>query len=540
MLSMRAVLSGAMLLGILSLQAAAAQTAAQTAPSPKQPPSTDVPTLHVTSQLVFLDVTVLDAKGHPVVTGLTPDDFSITQDKKPQRIFSFEAPDAHVAADDTADDNPAGKAPVTIFVLDQLNSSFEQMAYIRYCVHKYLANEPDELKAPAEVMVLGNESLEMVQGYTRSKQELLSAVDHLPAAIPYKLNPSFFDERFLQSINGLRQIALENSGIPGRKNILWIGHGGPSLYTSSLDPKTTEQVTTYVHKTANMLVNARMSLFLIYPGLEVTTRRSSFAPRSAIAAEDPIGDDDPFSGDVNFGVFVNETGGQLFYNRNDLDQLIRTSVELGSRYYTLTYQPPESIANGKFLRIRVAMRNPALQALTKAGYFSPDKGQATDPRLDALYNIAEAVQTNVPFTALGVTVNKIVRHSDTNSAEFTVDVDMKNADWKPTGDGRSAVDIGFAGASLSGRRYVLASKTEAFAMTNSSQDRNHLEKLHAKLAMTLHIPRNTRSVRVVVGSLVGGRIGSVDVDRKMIDTAPDLPTPEPKLLPQPRKNPPPQ
>lgn len=519
-----------MLLAVLGLQAMLAQS------STSPPSSQDVPTLHVTSRLVFLDVTVLDAKGHLVTTGLSKDDFAITQDKKPQRIFSFEAPESHVVAANTAEGNPAGKAPVTIFVLDQLNSTFEQMAYIRYNVHKYLAHEPDQLQAPAEVMVLGNESLEMVQGYTRSKQELLSAVDHLPPAIPYKLNLSFFSERFLQSIDGLRQIALENSGIPGRKNIVWIGHGGPSLYTSFLDSNTAEKVTAYVHKTANMLVNARMSLFLIYPGLEVTG--GSGMPINAMSAETQIGDDDPFSGDVNFGVFVNETGGRLFYHRNDLDQLIRTSVELGSHYYTLTYQPPESIADGKFLRVRVTMRNPRLQALTKAGYFSPDKGQPTDPRLDALYNIAEAVQTNAPFAGLETTVEKIVRHSDTHSAEFTVNVNMKNADWQPTADGKSTVDIGFAGASLSNRHLVLASKTEAFTLGNPSQAPTHLKTLQAQLTMTLRIPRNTRSVRLVVGSLLGGRIGSVDVDRKMIDTAPDLPTPEPKLLPQPRKNPP--
>lgn len=535
MLSMRAILSGAILFGVLSLQASA-QTAAQAVPSSPQPPSTAVPTLHVASQLVFLDVTVLDAKGRPVVKGLTRDDFTITQDKKPQKIFSFEAPDDHVVGS-SADDTPSGKAPVTIFVLDQLNSTFEQMAYIRYCVHEYLAKEPAELKAPAEVMVLGNESLEMVQGYTRSKHDLLAAVDHLPAAIPYKLNSSFFTERFLQSINGLRQIALENSGVPGRKNIIWIGHGGPSLYTDYLDQKTAETVTTYVHKTANLLVDSRMSLFVIYPGLEVATHRS-FTPRSAMSAESEIGDNDPFSGDVNFGVFVNETGGQLFYNRNNLDQLIRTSVDLGSHYYTLTYQPPESIANGKFLRVRVAMRNPELEALTKAGYFSPDKGQPTDPRVDALYNIAEAVQTNVPFTGLGMTVDKIVRHHDTNSAEFTIDVSMKNIDWKPRTDGGSGVDIGFAGASLSGRQFVLTSKTEGFTLVNSSQDPHHLEKLHDKLTMTLRVPRNTKKVRLVVGTLAGGRIGAVDIPRRMIDTAPDLPTPEPKLLPQPEKQPP--
>ena len=134
-MSMRAVLSAAVL-AIATLQAAQAQGT----PSLTPPAPSSAPTLHVNSRLVFLDVTVLNAKGQPVVSGLTKDDFTITQDKKPQKIFSFEAPETHVVAADAADDNPAGSAPVTIFVLDQLNSTFEQMAYIRYCVHKYLAH----------------------------------------------------------------------------------------------------------------------------------------------------------------------------------------------------------------------------------------------------------------------------------------------------------------------------------------------------------------------------------------------------------------
>jgi hypothetical protein len=85
---------------------------------------------------------------------------------------------------------------------------------------------------------------------------------------------------------------------------------------------------------------------------------------------------------------------------------------------------------------------------------------------------------------------------------------------------------------------VLASKTQAFTLTNHSQDPDHLDKLHGQLTMTLRVPRNTKSVRLVVGSLDSGRIGSVDLDRKMIDTAADLPTPEPTLLPQPAKRPP--
>ncbi len=59
--------------------------AQSSAPDPAQ----QAPVLRVNSNLVFLDVTVLDKHGVPVVAGLTKDDFVITEDKQPQRIFSF-------------------------------------------------------------------------------------------------------------------------------------------------------------------------------------------------------------------------------------------------------------------------------------------------------------------------------------------------------------------------------------------------------------------------------------------------------------------
>ena len=96
----------------------------------------------MTSPLLFLDATVIDKKGHPVVNALVKDDFIITEDKRPQSIFSFEAPQTHTISALDGDDNPDGKAPLTMFVLDLLNSSFEDFAFIRYSVQKYLAARP--------------------------------------------------------------------------------------------------------------------------------------------------------------------------------------------------------------------------------------------------------------------------------------------------------------------------------------------------------------------------------------------------------------
>ena len=112
--------------------------------------------------------------------------------------------------------------------------------------------------------------------------------------------------------------------MPGRKNIVWVGHGGPNVY---LDPvefpaKFLDELTQYMHSTTNLLVDARISLFVIYPGLAVHGNVMSF---SASQADVDLGDDDPFSGNVNFGVFVNETGGKLFFNRNDVDKEVQRS-----------------------------------------------------------------------------------------------------------------------------------------------------------------------------------------------------------------------
>jgi hypothetical protein len=106
-------------------------------------------------KLVFLDVTVLDKKGRPVVSGLTKDDFTIAEDKIPQTIFSFEAPEAHVMGAGAEGENPKGKAPKAILegtthtdgvsygtagrsVMDLLNSSWEDFSYIRYEVQRFL------------------------------------------------------------------------------------------------------------------------------------------------------------------------------------------------------------------------------------------------------------------------------------------------------------------------------------------------------------------------------------------------------------------
>jgi len=488
--------------------------------------SPDVPTIRVTSGLVFLDVTVLDKKGRPVVKGLTKDDFLITEDHKPQRIFSFEAPETHVVDASAADDNLSGKAPLTIFVLDLLNSSFEDFAYTRYEIRKYLATQPARLSSPAELMVLGNQSLEMAQGYTRNKEDLLYTLDHVKPIYPYKLmNGGFTVERLGQSLDTLEQIALQNAGVPGRKNIVWFGHGAPNLTLTFYDAgEFADELMQDVHSTTNMLVDARISLFVIYPGIPA---EGAGIPFSAMRADADLGDNDPFAGDVNFGLFVNETGGKLFYPHNDIDKEINQSLQMGTEYYTLTYQPHNLDQNGKFRRIRVSLRDPKLRAITKAGYFGPDKNASVNPQQQKMLKLSEAVRSTIPLTALHLSLSNLVRHPDSRTAEVTVELESKNITLLPADDGKDTATFTVAAASLKKDRGILASKTENLTLVSTTPHPYRLPKVLWQFPLTIRVPPKTQSLRVVLENQDAGRIGAAELDRKAIDAAPATATPMP-------------
>ena len=350
---------------------------------------------------------------------------------------------------------------------------------------------------------------------------------------------AFWTERFGQSIDALQQIALQNEGIPGRKNIIWVGHGGPSFYleTIGIPATTAEKLREYVHLTTNLLVDSRVSLFVIYPGLPVGPG-SSITPEmtfslSATEAQMVIGDNDPFSGDISFGLFSNETGGKLFYNRNDVDAEIQNSAQLGANYYTLTYQPENVDPNGKFRRVRVALRHSSLHVITKAGYYAPDEKAVINVQQQQMIKLSDAIEAAIPFEALEVNLANVIRHPDSRTAEFTVIVHSKNLDFLPTENGKDSVPLIVAAASLNNDRYILASRIERATLETTTQDPARLPAVASHLQIVVPYPKKTRTIRVVIEDQNGGRIGTAELDRKLIDAAPEGPSPEPQLAPPP-------
>jgi hypothetical protein len=145
-------------------------------------------------------------------------------------------------------------------------------------------------------------------------------------------------------------------------------------------------------------------------------------------------------------------------------------------------------------------------------------------------NMAEALRSTIPYTALNVTLSGVVRHPDSNTAEFTVQLGVHDLDWATTEDGRGYANLILAAVSVNGFGDILASKMERVTVW-SKDAASHVETV-TRVPLTIRIPRKTKTVRVLMETERGGRIGSAVLDQKTIDAAPIAPTPAPKLAPK--------
>ena len=186
---------------ICILTSAATLLAQQTTPpAPASPPVSTLPpgpnaapTLRISSRLVVLDMVVEDAQGN-IVPNLKREDFHVTEAGEPQTILNFEtkgahAPAANVIIHSTRElDQLAPQAPVNIILLDEFNTRFEDMAFARYSLKKYLSRQPGELTIPTMLIAVSLQKFEVLHDYTQNKDEILSALDHHFAGYPWQVH----------------------------------------------------------------------------------------------------------------------------------------------------------------------------------------------------------------------------------------------------------------------------------------------------------------------------------------------------------------
>ena len=383
-------------------------------------------TLRLSTRLVVLDVVVTDRKGNLISQPLTREDFTIVEDRVVQQIRTFETPDQHrmpdnVTVNSFADLRKIGAAPVTILVLDELNSRFENMSYSRQELVKYLKSQPKVLPTPTVLLIATNRTFQQAHDYTQDRDALIKVVEgHMPE-FPYKAmggsrGPGAV-ERMAQTMGALQQIAQASSGTAGRKNLIWVGNGFPSADLITLDTQEADLIEAAYRRVLVRLLAARITMYTINPAAGDSSTVDIETPADLDTALNANGTSPFDGGSVGFTMLAPATGGLAFMGRNDLNNVIREGIDKGRDYYTLSYVPTsETQAAATFRNIKVVMKDKTLIATTRNGYFpetAADLNSTIDKTLtmkqvsaNLKLDLSAALTTTVSYNGLTISAEK--------------------------------------------------------------------------------------------------------------------------------------
>ena len=469
-----------------------------------------------------------------MTTNLTKDDFTILDDKHKKEIYSFDGPNGAPGL--------AALPTSNIIVVDHVNTQFEDESWQIQQLQIYFKNQGDLLNQQTELLVFTDNGLQVVQGFTRDRADMLEAVKSIHSIVPYRITANWDAQNLSLAMAALEEVGLQMKTTPGRKNILWIGSGGVGLQTHGLFGEG--RLKAYVRRTANLLVESRVTLFVILPSLRVS---GSIQPRGEVnpltTSVDPINGSstatvaptatDPFIAGVNMRTFAATTGGKVFLNSNAIATEVEDSVTLGTRYYTLSYKPDDSGTDGAYKRIAVRMKDSKLQALTKGGYYTASKDDdslAGDH--EVRFELRKAAVSSVTFPDIKVKVKGVTYYKPEQTSLFEVDLSPDDLRFDTGPDGKLKCSLAVVAVSENGTHDILASSTMSIALTASTPEVAHTKTPVLKASLYLRVPCRTSTLRFVVRDMLSGKMGTAELPRTVADATPLATSPMPEAKPR--------
>lgn len=387
----------------------------------------------ITSQVrqVLVDVVVTDRQNHPM-GGLRREDFSLFEDGKSQQIAFFEAHNSGVTANlklaplpplppNTYMNAPTGydDLPLNIILYDLLNTSVEQMPYGHTEVTKFLRNKPRGSRFA--VFVLGNR-LELLQGITDDERTLLAVMSRKEVrarpSVAYQASQEghetsqqlsesglvpptsqgmldrmqhlesvadkfLLEQRVNKTLEAFNQISEFVSGLPGRKNLIWLSGSFPiNIFPGKdvTDPfGTSVNFGPQIRQTVERFTVGRIAVYpvdvrgLMVNAIYGASNNGIYRSPESFNAQHRQFEEELAAEHDTMEKIANDSGGHAFYDTNGLHQAISIGTEDGANYYTIAYSPTNKNFNGGVRWVRVALSRKGLHLAYRHSYVASDE-----------------------------------------------------------------------------------------------------------------------------------------------------------------------
>ena len=501
--------------GICLVSSPQARSAGQ-GPVKKQPQPP--PIIRVGTRLVEVEVVVRDKNGP--VTGLTLDDFTVFDQGKRQNIAVFSPAFGGDPAQPPANpSHPAGTIsnrtdrgghPVsgaTVLLLDQLNTDFDNQGYARSQILKFL--ESAQSGEQIAIYLLGK-NLTVVQDFTDDRAtltkavrkwnpenlglmitngELSDATDRNSASMS---NPIYQLIRNQITAQAIAKIAQHLSGMPGRKNLVWVSDTPGAQGLQALTVADVHLYPVLVRGVGSSGVVAWMR----------DTREAIGVPGGGFITPTPIPAGNEIARQHAAAAMAAANGAAAFTDSKDISVAVRTAVEDASTAYILGFYPPEESLDNKFHAISVnvgkkgAAHGRTIEIRYRPGYFA----SRFAPPPSAKTSLEDVLKNPLDASAIGLTA---VPNIAKDKYQIRVRVDLHDVQFR-TEDNLHVADVAISMADDASQQI----RTETIRL--SLTDAELAMAFDHGLEFTRDFDRRS-PVRIVAQDLATGFAGSLRV-----------------------------
>jgi VWFA-related protein len=319
---------------------------------------------------ILLDVVVTDRSGKPM-PGLAEKDFVVRNNGTPQKILSFQA----VGGETAISEVKPTQTPVKIILLvDEVNTTFDRVAYERNQIKKFLSQNGGKLPQPMSLAFFSDTGTEIQNHASQDGNALLASFDqHQNSLRTIRRSAGFYgaEERLDLSLNTLSRLAAAEAQEPGRKMVIWISPGWPLLSGPGiqLTSKQQQHLFATITSVSTALRQARITIYSIDPlgladagGVRVLYYQEFLKPVTAVKNVQ--------IGNLGLQVLATQTGGLALNSSNDITAQITRCIAEADAFYTLTIDAAPADTPNDFHSVDVKVETPGLTARTRNGYYA--------------------------------------------------------------------------------------------------------------------------------------------------------------------------
>jgi VWFA-related protein len=393
--------------------------------------------IHVQSDLVLVNVTVRDKNGN-FVQGLKPENFTILEDNKPQKVVSFDVENVDaVPPPDVTQVKPLPAAPsAPTPPVSPAQSTVAQFKDRRLIVLFFdlSAMEPDEIEhavtsaeryvdaqmAPADlvsIVSLGS-SLQVNQDFTTDRALLKKQLDQFSSGsgqgfeegttgttegTPDTGQPFTADDTEYNIFNtdrrleALRSVAEKLSYVQQKKSLIY--------FSSGMD-RTGIENESELRAAVNAAVRSNLAIYTMdMRGLQALVaggeaQNASLRGASAYSGQATLNAlNSNFTTQETLVTLASDTGGRAFLDSNDFSKIFKGVQQDTSTYYLLGYHSTNPARDGHYRRIVVKSTLPGVKIDYRRGYYAPaDYRHSTKD--DKERQLEEELASELPATDL--------------------------------------------------------------------------------------------------------------------------------------------